>query len=380
MKRIKWILLTRLHHFNLIENLKNNINGLEAEEIKEQLKRADSKKNKLIKQLNSEYIYYLKIIRELLFLSIEKGLEGIFSETIGEDFGKNSIDSSTFFEKKIKNLLKTQLPLLTLEQLKIRENTSNQNRNIKSYGLIKTTELKDHEDAKSYVEFHFSSDDSSQYNLNDNEFASSNYYQSFDNEELSSLDLDKREDSCYISAFESVERMDSEKRFFSSFLNLFENHKTHISKNDETIKNNIPFNSDLNQNLAVFNFVENSLSNLLLNLSYQVNLELLDSNIIQKMLPEDSYYYLLSNNFMIKHPHPFVINFDLDIIQTNKDFSKLSKIYLLNITPVELEFENLNLSIQRNKITNLKNQFQLLIKKERYWKQKEKNMNKMEKI
>ena len=69
----------RLHHFNLIENLKNNINGLEAEEIKEQLKLADSKKNKLIKQLNSEYIYYLKIIRELLFLSIEKGLEGIFS-------------------------------------------------------------------------------------------------------------------------------------------------------------------------------------------------------------------------------------------------------------------------------------------------------------
>ncbi len=83
---------------------------------------------------------------------------------------------------------------------------------------------------------------------------------------------------------------------------------------------------------------------------------------------------------MIKYPHPFVINFDLDINQTNKEFSKLSKIYLLNITPVELEFENLNLSIQRNKITNLKNQFQLLIKKEKYWKQKEKNLNKMRKI
>ena len=34
----------RLHLFNLIENLKNNTNGLEVEEIKEQLKRADSKK------------------------------------------------------------------------------------------------------------------------------------------------------------------------------------------------------------------------------------------------------------------------------------------------------------------------------------------------
>ena len=83
---------------------------------------------------------------------------------------------------------------------------------------------------------------------------------------------------------------------------------------------------------------------------------------------------------MIKHPHPFVMNFDLDINQINKEFSELSKIYLFNITPVELEFENLNLSIQRNKITNLKNQFQLLIKKERYWKQKEKNLNKIEKI
>ena len=338
------------------------------------------KKNKLIKSLNSEYLNYLKIIRELLFLSVEKGLEGIFSEALGEDFGKNNIESSTFFETKIKNLLKTQLPLLTIEQLKIREISSNKNRNIKSYGLIKNPELKDHEDTKLNFKVHSSSYDSSQFNLNDNEFASSNYYQSFDNEELSSLDLGKREDSCYISAFESVERTDSEKRFFSSFLDLFENHKTHISKNGETTKNNIPYICDSNQNLAAFNFAENSLSNLLLNLSYQINLELLKSNIIQKKLPEDAYYYLLSNNFMIKHPHPFVMNFDLDINQINKEFSELSKIYLFNITPVELEFENLNLSIQRNKITNLKNQFQLLIKKERYWKQKEKNLNKIEKI
>ena len=119
------------------------------------------------------------------------------------------------------------------------------------------------------------------------------------------------------------------------------------------------------------------MSHLLLSLSYKINLELFNSNQIKKIISEDSYKFLSKNKFLVKHPHPFVINFDLNTNNFAKKSSKLPSIFLFYLTSVELEFKNLNLSIQRNKINELKNQFQLLIKKERYWRQKEINLNKI---
>jgi len=80
---------------------------------------------------------------------------------------------------------------------------------------------------------------------------------------------------------------------------------------------------------------------------------------------------------MIKHPHPFVINFELNMSQLSSNGEKLPSIIFFNISTVELEFKNLNLSMQRNKINELKNQFQHLIKKESYWRQKEITLNKI---
>ena len=80
---------------------------------------------------------------------------------------------------------------------------------------------------------------------------------------------------------------------------------------------------------------------------------------------------------MIKYPHPFVINFESNINQSSSKVDNLQSIIFFNISTVELEFKNLNLSIQRNKINELKNQFQRLIKKETYWRQKEITLNKI---
>ena len=80
---------------------------------------------------------------------------------------------------------------------------------------------------------------------------------------------------------------------------------------------------------------------------------------------------------MIKHPLPFVINFDFNINQSSSNGNNLPSIIFFNISTVELEFKNLNLSIQRNKINELKNQFQRLIKKDTYWRQKEITLNKI---
>ena len=80
---------------------------------------------------------------------------------------------------------------------------------------------------------------------------------------------------------------------------------------------------------------------------------------------------------MIKHPYPFVINFEFNLNRLPSKGDNLKSFVFFSITTVELEFKNLNLSTQRNKINELKTQFQRLIKKETYWRQKEITLNKI---
>ena len=80
---------------------------------------------------------------------------------------------------------------------------------------------------------------------------------------------------------------------------------------------------------------------------------------------------------MIKHPYPFVINFEFDLNQSSSKANNLNGVIFFNISRAELEFKNLKLSIQKNKMNELKNQFQRLIKKETYWRQKEKTLNRI---
>ena len=95
------------------------------------------------------------------------------------------------------------------------------------------------------------------------------------------------------------------------------------------------------------------------------------------MIYKDSFDYFVGKNFIKKHPYPFVINFELNLNRSSFDGNNFPSIIFFNISTVELEFKNLNLSIQRNKINELKNQFQLLIKKETYWRQKEITLNRI---
>ena len=109
-------------------------------------------------------------------------------------------------------------------------------------------------------------------------------------------------------------------------------------------------------------------------LSYRINLELLKINLIKNIISEDSFKNLLNNKHIIQNPHPFVIRYDLNQTKLSLD-NKFSDDYLLNITNIELEFYNLELSICKNNINELKNKFRLLIKKQTYWKNKELILN-----
>ena len=147
----------------------------------------------------------------------------------------------------------------------------------------------------------------------------------------------------------------------------------HPEKENINQMDNLPKNQILNN----FDLIDKSLENLLLNLSYDINQDLFKANLIKKMISKDSFDYLVGRNFMIKHPYPFVINFELNLNRSSLIGNNFQSIIFLNISTVELEFKNLNLSIQRNKINDLKNQFQRLIKKETYWRQKEITLNKI---
>ena len=107
------------------------------------------------------------------------------------------------------------------------------------------------------------------------------------------------------------------------------------------------------------------------------NDELFNANLIKRIISKDTFEYLLHKKLMIKHPHPFVINFEFNLNQSLLKGDNNPNIIFFNISTVELEFKNLNLSIQRNKINDLKKQFQRLIKKDKYWRQKEITLNKI---
>ena len=96
----------------------NNINNyLDKEKINSQLERADIQKRILTRNIYREYELYLNLVRDLLFISVEKGLNQIYSyPTINDNF-LNENEFCILFEKKIRKLIFTNLPFLTVEQL-----------------------------------------------------------------------------------------------------------------------------------------------------------------------------------------------------------------------------------------------------------------------
>ena len=203
----------------------------------------------------------------------------------------------------------------------------------------------------------------------------SEYYQSENHEKFISLDLDNNGHNNYLINNNIIENIGVEKQFISSIIELIEEVK--VEKPRYSGKDNINQTeiSSNNQSLKVFDLIDMSLENLLLNLSYKINQELFKANLIKKIISKDSFEYLVGKKLMIKHPHPFVINFEFKIYQSSSNSNTLPSIIFFNISTVELEFKNLDLSIQRNKINELRNQFQRLIKKETYWRQKEITLN-----
>ncbi len=381
MKKIRWTLLKRSHqckqnsHLNDLNNFKNYI---DLDRINSQLERVEIQKRILTRKIYRGYELYLNLVRDLLFISVEKGLNQIYSyPTINNDF-LNENEFYSLFEKKISKLILTNLPFLTVEQLKINEIEKNINKEINFNLLDSSTNKKDDQKEKFQYEDGFQLKEPTQLEITGDLSNTSEYYQAHNYEKFVSLDLDNNQHNNYLSKHNIVENLGVEKQFISSLLELIGEEKVEKPRYQEKENINQMDNLSKNQVLNNFDLIDKSLENLLLNLSYNINQELFNANLIKKIISKDSFDYLVGKNFMIKHPYPFVINFELNLNRSSQQVSNnFPTIIFFNISTVELEFKNLNLSIKRNKINELKNQFQHLIKKETYWRQKEITLNKI---
>ncbi len=356
----------------------NNFNNyIDIDKINYQLERADIQKRILTRNIYREYELYLNLLRDLLFISVEKGLNQIYYyPTINDNF-LNENEFHSLFEKKISKLIFTILPFITVEQLKINEIEKNINKEINVTIFDSSINTNDDQKEKFQYEDGFQLKEATQFEISKDYSNTFEYYQVNNHEKFVSLDLDNNDHNNYLSKNNIFENLGVDKQFISSLLELIGEEKVekirHPEKENINQMDNLPKNHILNN----LNLIDKSLENLLLNLSYNINQELFKANLIKKMISKDSFDYLVGRNFMIKHPYPFVINFELNLNRSSLNGDKFPSIIFFNISTVELEFKNLSLSVQRNKINELKNQFERLIKKETYWRQKEISLNKI---
>ncbi len=353
----------------------NNFNNcLEIDQINSQLERAELQKNRLICSIHREYELYLNLVRDLLYISVEKGLNELCSSHLIKD---DILNTKELFERKISKLIYTKLPLITVEQLKINKSEKNINKEIDINSLGRPSKTKAENKGQFQYENGFQFKETIQFQISEDISNISEYYQAKNHEKLASLDLDKNDNMNYLSNNHIFENIGLDKKFISSLIELIEEIKVEKTRHSDNHNINQIDIFPKNKNLKNFELIDKSLENLLLNLSYQINQELFNANLINKLISKDSFEYLVGKKLMIKHPHPFVINLEFNINQKLSNRDNLTSIIFFNISTVELEFKYLNLSIQRNKLNELKNQFQRLIKKERYWRQKEISLNKI---
>ena len=352
-------------------------NFVDTDKINSQLERADIQKSILICNIHREYELYLNLVRDILYISVEKGLNELHSYLSTKDNFLNTNEFFCIFEKKISKLIYPNLPLLTVEQLKINDIEKNIKKEINFNSIGSSTKKKDNQKEEFQYKDGFQYEEPIQFKINEDISYISEYYQAENDDKFLSLNLDNNDNNNYLSNNNIIETIGVEKQFISSLLELIE--EVRVEKPIYSEKENINQTdvSSKHQIIKIFDLIDKSLEKLLLNLSYDINQELFKANLIKNIISKDSFEYLVGKKLMIKHPHPFVINFEFNLNQSSLKGDNPASIIFFNITSVELEFKNLNLSIQRNKINDLKNQFQRLIKKEKYWRQKEITLNKI---
>ncbi len=353
--------------------MNHSIKGKTSKDVKIQLKKAEVQKKILIRNIYKEYEIYYQIVRESILASAEKGLFGLYSDLSQNNKTFNAMEITNFFNKKISLLIHSKLPFITIEQLNLEDIGYNSKHFINANSLKELVEFNKYQTINFDYENDLITEESLEFHCN-NDSNTYEYYESISDDTLSSVNLDARNNFNYFSK-ENNTKKNLYKRNIDSFLEFKEdrnNNKFYENENIKDKERDVFISID---NLNFFETIDQSFSNLLLKLSYKINLELFKIKLINKFISEDNLNNLSNSNYLIKHPHPFVIRYNLNLNNFSADSKKSFDICLFNISNVELEFYNLELSICRNNINQLKNRFMLLNKKYKYWENKKFNLN-----
>ena len=213
-------MLKRSHQCKQTSHLNNFNNYIDIDKINSQLDRAEIQKRILTRNIYREYELYLNLVRDLLFISVEKGLNQIYSYLTINDNLLNENEFCSLFEKKISKLIFTNLPFLTVEQLKINEIEKNINKEININIFNSSTKIKDDQKEKFQYEDGFQLKETTQLEITEDFSNTSEYYQTHNYERFVSLDLDNNQHNNYLYKNNILENLGVEKQFISSLLEL----------------------------------------------------------------------------------------------------------------------------------------------------------------
>ncbi len=327
--------------------------------INDQLFHIGCRKSKIKKEIYSLYDLYLKIIRSKLQNYIGEAIKAILVECRN---GISVKDQKTilFIKNDLKKVVNDTLPFLTIEQLSIKKdfktaNRINNNREFKSnYNLkeevhaIKGFETIHINNSKNYCNFYYENliDDNQNMNM-DNYLLENKYIDNYKHDE----NVGRINSKILLSDF------DEDKLSFNKFQIRDSNYFVPIEFKDI---------------ISWMDTVETSLNLYLQDLSIEINNQLFKKNIFKRFINNDLLIYVFDNHLLFSNPLPFVLNFDPSLtpyINFDENFSenKSLKTNLIIINSAELEFININLSLLKNKLLELRSNIYLLIKKENYW-------------
>ena len=85
-----------------MNDLNNFNNYIDIDKVNSQLEKAEVQQRKLFRNIFKEYEIYLDLVRDLIYISVEKGLNQIYSYPTIDDNFLNENKFCGFFEKKNK--------------------------------------------------------------------------------------------------------------------------------------------------------------------------------------------------------------------------------------------------------------------------------------
>ena len=323
--------------------MNNSIKEKKLKEVKIQLKRAEIQKNILIKNIYKKYEIYLKIVRNTIFSSTEKGIFSLYTDRCLNDCNNSLhlIELNNFLNQNISSLINSKLPLLTIEQLKLGDINYSQNQLVKAKESKETVSLKVHHPVDLNYHDQLITQESIESNCNNN----SNVYEYYDlssEDEFLSLNSDKNSFLNSFTSENSIKSIEPEKYIMDYEFEIIEESKPNKLNHHEKLNSHQNLNNQYKDdsvskdNLNIFETIDKAFGKFLFDLSFSINSELYEIKLIKENIAESTYKCLYNNN-LIKHPYPFVIKFDLNSNNLSEYSNKYFDISLFNISKNLLE-------------------------------------------